>query len=426
MSEGLKLVAAAIVAGAASTLIATPDELFLPEEVSVVQFAKDHYRQYRELPQANTIFTETRIRLPAANESVAYYVDRLYERSEFNRIRDLYSQMREAMSSRQVETMRETIAQMGTAVRQSRRRGQEVVTLHEAGQLVLDRIENTRGLGGVSGITSGWPLLDAITAGYQPADLISIVGRPEVGKTWIMLKQAWAAYEAGHSVAIVTTEMSAEQMARRLTSIALGLDPTFLRMNQVSTYAERRLRRFYESVAGNDRLRVYSVGMNSTVTAVHAFVEETEPDITFVDGAYLLAPPAGVRATSRTERVAYSFDSLRSCALATNRPIVASTQLNRTSGKGGKDASLENIGFSDAVGTHSSLVLAVQFGPTANPKRSRLLTFLKGREGESGSVAVNFRFAPHDMSNFIPEAEAIASDGNDSEAAAPNRLDWMA
>jgi replicative DNA helicase len=35
----------------------------------------------------------------------------------------------------------------------------------------------------ISGITSGYPLLDKVTYGWQPSDLIVIAGRPSVGKT---------------------------------------------------------------------------------------------------------------------------------------------------------------------------------------------------------------------------------------------------
>jgi hypothetical protein len=92
-------------------------------------------------------------------------------------------------------------------------------------------------------------------------------------------------------------------------------------------------------------------------------------------------------------------------------------------GKGGKDGSLETIGYTDAIGTHSSVVVAIKDGPTENPRASRMMDILKGREGEHGSFPINFRFAPLDMSEipYDPETGQAAT-GEDTGAADQN---WM-
>lgn len=423
MSDGLRVIAAAISAASASTLISLPEAMFVDGEVSALTFVKHHYRQYRELPEARTVQEETGVRLPAATENLAYYVDRVYERHEYNQIRARFEGLRNGLASMDMPAVSSAVAEMHRVTRQRQRRGQEVVNLAEAAQMVQDRLTRTRGMGGITGIETGWPGYDATTGGYQRGDLITMVGRPELGKTYLLLRQAWKAHEAGSNVLFVTTEMGAEQIGRRHASIALGINPYYLKINQVSTATERRLSEFYRSMAGVDRFKIFSVGMNSQTSALEAFLQEYDPDLVVVDGPHLMKPTNAGRGMSRTERITAVFDELKALTLEVDRPFLVATHLNRVSGKGGADASLENIGYSDAIGTHSSIVTALQFGPTTNPRASRWLNFLKGREGEHGKFAINFKFAPLDMDEFTPDGE----DGEEGQPAAPTaNVDWMA
>lgn len=423
MSDGLRLISAAIATGSASALIAAPASMFEEAERPVHDFVRGYYRQYRTLPQVQTVFEETRVRLPTANEPIAFYVDRFYERHEYNQIRDRFGSLREAMTSFNIAQARETIRELSRTVRQSGRRGLEVVDLAQAAELVQERLNQTRGYGGVTGVETAWRGFDNITGGYQRGDLISFVGRPALGKTYTLLRQAWMAHQAGHSVLFVTTEMSAEQIARRHSSIALGINPTHLKTNMISTYTQRRIREFYRGMAGVDTFRIFSVGMNSRVAAIDAFAQEFGPDIIFLDGAYLMYPSQGGRSQTRTERITGVFDELKALTLEANMPMVVSTQFSRAAGKGGAEGSLENIGYTDAIGTHSSIIVAVRYGPTTNPKASRWLSFLKGREGEEGRVAINFKFAPLDMDEFVPDGETPAEEGH---AQAPSaNVNWM-
>jgi replicative DNA helicase len=312
----------------------------------------------------------------------------------------------------------DTISQMARVTRTNQRQGHQVMQMDEAMGLVVQRLENTRGSGGMTGIESGWAGLDLQTGGYQNSDLISIVARMGIGKTYLLLKQAKAAHAAGYNVLFVTTEMGAEPLARRYASIEFGINPTLLKMNMVSTWNERRIRGMFQSMAGAERFRIFSVGMNSKISAIEALCQEFYPDIVFIDGIYLLRPSAGDSKMKRIERIAEVFDETKALNLEMERPFVVSTQLNRQAGKGGKDGSLETISYTDSVGTHSSIVIAARTGPTDNPWASRWLEFLKGREGEHGKIAINFKFAPLDMGEFTPEQAA-------QEQTARPDLDWM-
>jgi hypothetical protein len=406
MSDGLKLVTALITAGAAVSVASLPDEWFLDTELPAFQFVRSHQRAYREFPQPSTVQAETGIRLPAAQEPLQFYIDQVSQRHTYNLVRDRFANLREHMSARDMTAAADEIQAMARITRQQSGTGQAVMPMDQAMQLVVDRMNRTRGLGGITGITTGWQTWDATTGGYQNADLITFVGRPSLGKTYVLLRQAQMAHRNGHNVLFVTTEMGIEQIARRYASLELGIDPTMLKLNMLSSWNERRIRELVTGMAGADRFRLFSVGMGARVSSIEALCQEYGPDAVFIDGVYLMRPDGGDSKMNRMEKIAAVFDQLKAQTLEIDRPYIVTSQFNRQAGKGGKDGSLENIGYTDSIGTHSSIVAAIKTGPTDNPWHSRFLEFLKGREGEHGEIAINFKFAPLDFEEFTPEQRA--------------------
>jgi hypothetical protein len=63
----------------------------------------------------------------------------------------------------------------------------------------------------------------------------------------------------------------------------------------------------------------------------------------------------------------------------------------------GEKGGLENIGYSDAIGQISSIVLALEEEDSAETLHRRKLRLLKGRNGEVGEFDINWHF--HNM-NF--------------------------
>jgi replicative DNA helicase len=103
------------------------------------------------------------------------------------------------------------------------------------GSLVEKEVANLEAIwhrdkGRITGVASGFPDLDQLTAGFQPGDLIIIAARPSMGKTALALNIAFnAAYEARVPVAFFSLEMSKEQLVRRLLSAVGEIDASRLR-----------------------------------------------------------------------------------------------------------------------------------------------------------------------------------------------------
>lgn len=419
MSEGLRFLGCLCDTGSRPALAEAGDELFTEVERPAVDFIRSHVTRYGEFPSRQTVASETRLRLPQPVEPVQFYDDALRARHTFNQVRDRLATFNDAFRQRNLESMSSVIADMNAAVRTGHRQARSVLNFSEAGELVMRRLRETQFMGGLTGALTGGAQYDAITGGYQKSDIITLVARMGIGKTWRLLQQALYSYRHDEqSVLLVTTEMGVEPIARRLGSLELGINPLMLKRNTIGTYTQRRLQTMYREVAGADRLRIFSVGMDSKVSAVAALCHEYRPSIVYIDGVYLMQPSTGARNASRTERISYVFDELKALNLEMDCPFVVSTQFNRAAGKNGKEGSLETIGYSDAIGTHSSVIVALRPGPTDDPRKSRTADFLKGREGEAGVVHTHFQFAPLNMEEMAvdPETgEALGMDNNVQE-----------
>ena len=91
-------------------------------------------------------------------------------------------------------------------------------TMSDALNYTLDKIEEIQQKGGgITGLPSGYPDLDKLTSGFQPADMIVIAGRPSMGKTTIAMNIAdHVAQTSGKHVMVFSLEMPKDQLTRRL------------------------------------------------------------------------------------------------------------------------------------------------------------------------------------------------------------------
>lgn len=403
MSTGLKFLASALANGAGNALVRLDSNLMIEEaEIEAFEFAVGYYRSYRECPTASIIQESTGVRLPVASGTLQFAEDNLRDRFDYEILREGYQSLRTLMPEGRPGPM---VAAMEDTVRRIRRsrRSTGLVDIGDAMDQSISRLEALQLQGGLSGVPTPWPLLNLITSGYQNGDLITWVGRTSLGKTMLLLIQAEFAYEAGYSVLFVTTEMVSEQICRRWLAMKFGYDSEMLKTGMVSTYTLRKLKEQRANLLGRERFRLLSAGMGADLSAVEAAIDEVQPDILYLDGAYLMKPSGRQVPRSKTEQVSAVFDELKQRNIDANIPYVVNTQFNRTAGKGGKEGTLETIGMSDTIGQHSSIVIAVKPGPTENWKDSRELDLLKGREGEDGKVFINYKFKPTDLTQMTPE-----------------------
>lgn len=442
MSVGLRLLAS-ISENGSTTSLRTLDRALLvdEEERSVYDFLTSHYRRYGELPVIETIEEETRVRLPETPEHVDFYIQEVHNRHVYSQVRNEFTTLRNNISTSNIEGILGSANVIRSACTPFTGQQQELYRMSELAPEVLQAYTYNHDNPGLTGIPTGSTYLDNQTGGWQDGDFIVWVARPSVGKTWLSIHQAMAALFAGKSVLYVSMEMTLKQIGSRIAAYMAGLNPDFIRKGVLSNWGKTRFYQAIQLMQASRNFHLYAGNFNKTTADVEMLIQELNPDVVFVDGMYLMQPNKNVRA-GRYESAAYVMDELKRMCLTTERPLIATTQFGRGAGKGGKEGTLENIGYTDAIGTHASIVLAAKLGKKhSTPVRDLILDtnsgeyvgrvvgyrehyphrhieLLKGREGESGSYGINFAFAPTNFSEVpihvaIGETESAPSEEPD-------------
>jgi replicative DNA helicase len=405
VSDGLDYFSAVLQHGAVSAFREVEREHFIDEEeLRVYDYVANFMRMHRTLPQMETVALDCNVELEEQDEPVSYYRTRLYDRRTYNGARAGFGDLREALASGDSTLIHQAITRLNVAAYEGRR-ATDLMEIEEADrQLVSNLRERNLAADDQFGIPTGWSVIDEDTGGYRNGDLVGWIGRPAMGKTYMLLYQALNAWRRGHSVLFVSMEMPIEAINVRLAGLRSNVDTRFLRRGRLSSEALRRVVDATETDIRAQPFHIYSGNFGRSITDITTLMTELTPDVVYIDGIYRLLPVSAPRNTNRYERVAFVLDEAKGIALEHDRPIVYTLQFNR---EGAKSSSLENIGYSDAAGQHSSLVYAIEpwvrhrenrINLDVDPKTIRVVRTIKGREGESAIFAMNYSFRPVDFS----------------------------
>lgn len=196
MSDGLKLLGAVVDTGSVHTLRDLSAEIFIEDELDLFNFLRQHYRRYGQIPAISTIEEELGIEVPEAPETVEYYVKRVHDRKLYSIIREKFNSLKDCLRDFDMDAAKDLIDEMRSATRVLHSET-DIRSLREAVGDVMREYQFAHENPGVSGIPTGWPKFDNRVGGFQPGDLVSLVARPSMGKTYIMLRMASAAWQFG-------------------------------------------------------------------------------------------------------------------------------------------------------------------------------------------------------------------------------------
>lgn len=411
MSDGLRYLAAILENGAATSLRDVNEDLFVGDERNVYVMVRDHYRRYRTLPTIETVNAEMQMALPSRRiDTPQYHLDKMRDRHFYNAVRPRFGDLRNAIKDEGPTEVREIIEELHALAKNDPALATDIHDASDVYNEVIQRYLEDRPYqdDGVLGIPTGWSWLDERTGGWQRGDIITIAARPELGKTWLLLHMLYSAWVANRSVMFFTTEMPPHQVGTRLIGYQTGVNPRLLRTLQLSQWGERRLFQALETVQNDGALKLVSAAGKSTQW-VEDLIHEYQPDLVCIDGCYLLQPSSGRKDAGRFEKIGNVFDDLNTMKLRTNKPILVTTQMNRQAGEKGKSGSLETLGYSDAIGTHSSIILQIKPWPSwgqctipgFNFSAARVIQPLKGREGPLPAFPI-FYEPPRKFSRIRP------------------------
>lgn len=413
-TDGLNLISALCATSSPRGLSRLSDEWFTEgDEIAALRFVRLYVRRNRQYPDAVAVRNETGVLLPPPRNTLDYWEQRVIQRTTYNLLLPEFSNLRDLLGSRgdHQDDILSTLNRMQSVVKGNVYH-QDTFGMLDAVQILREKFNKAEATYGMAGIPTGHRELDEMTGGWQDGDLNIVVARPSVGKTFHLLKSVLSAVESGYSVLLCSMEMPVDQIMRRIAGMLAGIDPVYIKKGKLSSTVRARFFATLDALETNPLLHVVSGGMKKSVGQLDPTIAEVNPDLVAIDGIYLMMSDRSQRLIKRAERMESVVSEIKEHTLTGGKPYLCTSQYNRGSGKGGKDGNLESIGYSDAVGTDSSIVLSLKMGVRLNGWRdTRILEVLKGRDGESGGWLVGHTFSPPNFEIICPYTDRSDEDG---------------
>ena len=199
--------------------------------------------------------------------------------------------------------------------------------------IIDDLWEKVKRPGQLSGIPSGFVGLDSYTDGFQKSELISIAGRPSVGKTSFGLNISLNVLKKTRlPVLFFSLEMSAQQLMYRLLSMETRLDQMKFKTGLLNTQDWKKID-LVMRILGKIPVHLHDTpNLSSTdVRKVLKNFSNTYPQIglVIIDYLQLMQEPSS-KNLNRSQEISLITRELKNLAREFNVPIIALSQLSRT------------------------------------------------------------------------------------------------
>jgi len=393
MSLGLQYLRAVVDSESRFAFLETKREWFLESETTAFDFVYEYYRRYSNYPSEEAL-GRAQIVLTAAPDTVEYYRQQLIARAAYNAINSRLTALGSAMQSRDMDQAVELLREM-LGDTYATRGGYGISTLQDQAQRVLSEYELAKSDPGIQGVTMGYSVVDEVMNGAQPGDLIFLVGRPGVGKTYIMMECMRAAWVRGHPCMLASMEMTPTHLVRRFVSTTAGVDVNCLRRGELSTWSQKLVYETAEGFRNMPPLHLMVGDFRKSVKDIDSMIQEVSPDICYIDSAYMLEPEKKGNRSARWELIGNVAEELKEVAINRGIPLVCTVQFNREVKRGStKDPDLEHLGGSDVLGQIGSVVLGILWLKGQHRNTRRAVHVLKNREGPLCKFYINYLMSP--------------------------------
>lgn len=190
----------------------------------------------------------------------------------------------------------------------------------------------------ITGVPTGFPVLDEMTAGLQRGDLVIVAARPSMGKTSLALNICThAALNQGRTVGVFSLEMSHQQLFFRMLCSEGHVDAHRLRTGRVDREEWQGIIKVFGRLSGAP---VYiddtpGIGVMEMRAKARRLKREKNLDLLIVD--YLQLMRGRGRYESRQQEISDISRSLKELAKELDLPVVALSQLSRAPEQRGGD-----------------------------------------------------------------------------------------
>lgn len=268
-----------------------------------------------------------------SSQNIEYYIDTIQQKSLLRRLIDTCNEAIDESQNNSAD-YKDVLAKAESsilAITRHESRRDSVVDSTQAINMAMDQIKRLQSQQGMTGVPSGYKVLDNYTNGFQKGDLIILAARPSVGKTAFALNMALnAATSHRKSVVVFSLEMPVMQLAMRMLSACAQVDGKNIRTGKNLTDNDYgKLNNASKKIA---EAKLYfddssSIKVNEIAAKCRKLKEDGDLDLVIVDYLQLIAPSH--RSESRQQEVSEISRNLKGMAKELDVPVIALSQLSR-------------------------------------------------------------------------------------------------
>lgn len=344
--------------------------LFDGEGRKVWDWITRYYADYGQTPGRDALKSSfPNYELIPTSDNLAFYGDKLREKFAYNSAQDAAQRAIDFLKGgrpyKAIDAMREAVGTVDDLASQTR----DIDWTKNPMERYEQYLEMKK-LGGIDGHKTPFRKLNEITQGIHDEELILIVARAGVGKTWMEVLLAHHHWSQGGSPLLFSKEMAANQIARRLDSVHAKLPYQNLRAGKLTADDEMRWQEMLSEFSADQSFPI--VGDESGgVAHVAAKIERYRPTQVYIDGYYLLEDDR--RSESQWMRMANISRDLKRLAKRKRLPIIVSSQLN----------SDDDLAFYKGIEQDFDLILQLMQTEDQRLAGEMTMHIRKQREGEA-------------------------------------------
>ena len=241
---------------------------------------------------------------------------------------------------------------------------------------------------GLVGTRTGLAVFDAQARGWEPGELVGIVARPYVGKSWVLTHSAGTAYREGKRILFLSPEMSRHDVGLRADQLLfphwegndgrLKLPLQELVTGQLPGRTEALYRDWLAHFSQERRWITVDAAADRgiKVATVDSLIVSHAPDLVCIDGLMLLE--SSYESTwEQAKDISYTLKNV-----AGNRgvPIICVAQANRITRDTNDIPSLNEVAFGDSISQAFDRMVGIG-RPNTGAQTVRLLQCQKFRNG---------------------------------------------
>jgi replicative DNA helicase len=248
----------------------------------------------------------------------------------------------------------------------------------------------------LTGLSSGFPDLDEMTAGFQSSNLIIVAARPSQGKSSLMNDFALAAALKNQVPTVIfSLEMSKEEVVKRFLSSEARVDAQRINKGALQeqdwTKLSAALGRLAEApIFIDDSANISLMEMRAKCRRLKA---KNGLGLIVVDYLQLMQSPR--RSENRVQEVSEISRSLKILARELQVPVICASQLNRmVESRADKRPLLGDLRESGSIEQDSDVVMFIYrdevYNPDTEARGEAELIIAKHRNGPTGKIRLAF------------------------------------